>query len=77
LAKARAASIVDATRRTFLTYGELGAALGVEGDALRNQPATSWTTGGTVRVAAKRRWDYGVELLLDNGMPYSDGAADR
>lgn len=37
LIKARAALIVAAMRRTVLTYGELGAALGIEGVTLRNQ----------------------------------------
>lgn len=37
VAQARAALIIAATRRTLLTYGELGTALGMEGVALRNQ----------------------------------------
>jgi hypothetical protein len=37
VAQARAALIIAATRRTLLTYGELGMALGVEGVDLRNQ----------------------------------------
>ncbi|WP_125805511.1 hypothetical protein [Actinoplanes sp. ATCC 53533] len=36
-AQARAALIIAATRRTLLTYGELGMALGMEGVILRNQ----------------------------------------
>lgn len=36
-AQARAALIVAAMRRSILTYGELGKALGMEGVALRNQ----------------------------------------
>ena len=35
--QARAALIIAATRRTLLTYGELGMAIGVEGVTLRNQ----------------------------------------
>ncbi|MGN7132059.1 hypothetical protein ACTHQY_02175 [Rhodococcoides corynebacterioides] len=35
--RARAALIVAALRRTLLTYGELGAAIDVQGIALRNQ----------------------------------------
>jgi hypothetical protein len=35
--QARAALIVAAMRRSILTYGELGKALGMEGVALRNQ----------------------------------------
>jgi hypothetical protein len=34
--QARAALIIAATRRTLLTYGELGMALGMEGVSLRN-----------------------------------------
>ena len=36
-AQARAALIIAAMRRSILTYGELGTALGIEGVALRNQ----------------------------------------
>jgi len=36
-AQARAALIVAAMRRSILTYGELGKALGLEGVVLRNQ----------------------------------------
>lgn len=35
--QARAALIVAAMRRTLLTYGELGKAIGIEGVALRNE----------------------------------------
>jgi hypothetical protein len=37
VAQARAALIIAAMRRSLLTYGELGDALGMEGVALRNQ----------------------------------------
>ncbi|MBT0995485.1 hypothetical protein KIN34_14455 [Cellulomonas sp. DKR-3] len=37
IGQARAALIVAATRRTLLTYGELGLALGLDGVALRNE----------------------------------------
>jgi hypothetical protein len=37
IAQARAALIVAAMRRTTLTYGELGTALGIKGVDLRNQ----------------------------------------
>ncbi|WP_328472259.1 hypothetical protein OHA21_09395 [Actinoplanes sp. NBC_00393] len=36
VAQARAALIIAAMRRTLVTYGELGTALGIEGVALRN-----------------------------------------
>jgi hypothetical protein len=37
VAQARAALIIAAMRRSILTYGELGKALGMEGITLRNQ----------------------------------------